>query len=585
LHRLNWKLSKPHIGIDLGTTNCALSLSYEEKAPESFAVTQLAQPGELRARELLPSFLFLAGEKDFAPGATDLPWESNTQRVTGELARVRGAEIPSRLVHSAKSWLSSSGRDAMLPLSAAEGAPRVSPVEASAAYLQHLSAAWQHAGHAPLAEHAVVITVPASFDARARDLTLEAAQQAGLSQVVLLEEPQAAFYAWVARHPDWREYTAPGDRILIVDIGGGTTDFTLIAVRDEQGTVALERIAAGDHILLGGDNMDLALARWLESSRQTKLDAAQVNALWQQCRRAKEHLFAEGNTDAEFPITIAGRGSSLIGGSLRWKLPREEAERLLLDGFFPAVASTERPQRARRMALSEASLPYETDAAVTRHLAAFLHRDGQYLAPTHVLLNGGVFGAGQLRQRFLDVLNSWQTAQGRAAVRVLPGEDLMLAVAHGAAAYGAVRAGKGLRVRGGVPRSYYIGIEESMPAVPGFAPRMKAMTVVPFGMEEGEQHSFPAQRFGLVTGEAAEFRFFSSSRRQEDEAGLMLDPIPEELEELTPMEVNLPADGQPRMERVTLESVVTETGMLQLWCVSASGQRWKLEFNVRERRA
>ncbi|WP_031497740.1 Hsp70 family protein [Bryobacter aggregatus] len=574
------------VGIDLGTTNSALAFSEGEDV-HPFAVEQVVQPGEVRSEELLPSFTYLPGPKDFAEGATALPWDPAPRLLVGALARRRGAENAGRLVSSAKSWLSYSGvdrTDAFLPVQAPEGVSKISPLSASRAYLQHLNAAWKHAGNAPLAEYDVVLTVPASFDAVARQLTEKAAREAGLKNIVLLEEPQAAFYAWLAKHPEWREITGPGDRILIIDIGGGTTDFTLIDVKDEGGNLTLERVAVGDHILLGGDNMDLALARHVEASlvaRNVKLDTQQLQALWQQCRAAKEALLEPGATATEHPVTILGRGSSLIGGTIKTMLTRAEVEQILVDGFLPPCSLNEEPQRARRAALQELALPYASDARVTAHLAHFLHQAGAL--PTHVLFNGGVLRAGLVRERILRTLNSWLPKP----VRVLDGEDLMLAVARGAAYYGLARQGKGIRIRGGVGRTYYVGIEDAMPAVPGVPAPMKVLTVVPFGMEEGSAHRFPNRKFGLYVGEPVEFRIFSSTERQNDNAGLLLDPMPEGLTELPAMELTLePTATTARgLVPVTLESVVTETGVLELYCVAANGDRWKLEFNVRERKA
>lgn len=566
------------IGIDLGTTNCALALARTAEAPvEVVNIGQLSAPGEFRAEPLFPSSLYLHGPAEFPPGATALPWDENPTYVLGELAKKRGVEISSRLVHSAKSWLSHSAIDRrakLLPITAPEGVEKISPVQASAAYLAHLKNAWTE-------EPAqILITVPASFDAAARDLTLEAAQQAGLENVILLEEPQAAFYAWLERHPDWRDRIQPGHRILVIDIGGGTTDFTLIAAAEENGQLTLERVAVGEHILLGGDNIDLALARAVEAelaAKSTRLDAAQLHMLWQRCRAAKEKLLAPGATQAEEPVTILGRGTGLVGGSIKATLRRETLEQILLDGFLPEVDAAEQPARPRRAALQEIGLPYAADARITAHLARFLQQAGP---PTHVLFNGGVLQSPIVRERILAQLNRWCPSK----VEPLPGEDLMHAVARGAAYYGLARQGKGIRIRGGVPRTYYIGIESSLPAVPGFPAPMKALAVVPFGLEEGSKVALPKNEFGLLTGEPAEFRFFSSTERRDDQPGDILEPIPPQLEELAPIEVTLP--GEPgAIQRVTLEAEVTETGVLQLFCVADNNQRWKLEFNVRERQS
>ncbi|HYA16889.1 MAG TPA: Hsp70 family protein, partial [Bryobacteraceae bacterium] len=467
------------IGIDLGTTNCALAFrEISGEGPVEVAeIPQLVSPNEIAPEKLLPSFLFIPGERDFPPGSIALPWDANPKYVVGKLAQRRGAEVSTRLVSSAKSWLPFSTK---LPWNAPEGIARISPVEASAEYLKHLRQAWS--GNAPFDEQDILITVPASFDALARDLTGKAAELAGYKSVTMLEEPQAAFYAWIERHPDWRERIHPGDLVLVVDIGGGTTDFSLIGVTEKSGELRLERIAVGEHILLGGDNIDLALAHTVAAQLPARLDSLQMQQLWNNCRLAKEKLL---NSDAEeLPVTILGKGSSLIGGTIKTRLRREQVEQVL-EGFFPRVAKDSAPERGRRAGLQEMGLPYAADAAITRHLAKFLQQPGGFAAPTHVLFNGGVMYAAFARDRIMEVLNGWLRESGKPAAESLTGEDLMHAVARGAAYYGAARHGKGIRIRGGIPRSYYVGIETSMPAVPGIPAPVKALAVAQFGMEEG----------------------------------------------------------------------------------------------------
>jgi len=563
-----------------------------EPSPVSlFQIPQLANAGELADFDLLPSSLYIPGEKEFVEGSLALPWNAQPPFVTGRLAWLRGIENSGRLVASAKSWLSNQSSDPtqpLLPLTAPEGVPKISPLDASTQYLLHLRSAWnlKHP-EAKLEDQPVLLTVPASFDAAARDLTQRAAKLAGFPEVTILEEPQAAFYAWIERNPGWREQVKPGDLILVIDIGGGTTDFTLISVTESAGELQLERIAVVDHLLLGGDNMDLALARF--SERQfAQLDALQFHSLWQQARAAKEALLADG-APASHPINILGRGTGLVGGTKRGKIARDEVGQILLEGFFPIVDSSATPERSRRAALMEVGLNYASDAAVTRHLAQFLRRAAS-ARPTHLLLNGGVLQAAAIEQRLFDVLNGWLAESGAPPIIELRNAtkqaDLMHAVAHGAAYYGLARAGKGVRIRGGVPRAYYVGIESSLPAVPGLPAPMKALAVVPYGLEEGSKVELSQRKFALVVGEPAEFRFFSSLTRKTDEPGSMLEEIPSDLEELSPIEVFLPphgADSREEVVPVTLESNVTETGMLELWCVAADGRRWKLEFNVRER--
>ena len=550
----------PVIGIDLGTTNCALAYT-RDGIVEMFAIPQFVHPGEVRDELLLPSFLFL----------------DESGAIAGVLAQRKGLENAGRLVSSAKSWLSHAGVDrtaAILPANAPEGVPKVSPVEASRQYLVHLRDAWNNKRpEQPFDSHQVLVTVPASFDAIARDLTQKAAEQAGYRNIILLEEPQAAFYAWIEGNPDWRESISVGDLILVIDIGGGTTDFSLIAVKEDAGEIALERIAVGDHILLGGDNIDAALAHHVAQGLPKKLDAIQFHGLWQQCRAAKERLLDADATDKELPITILGRGTGVVGGSIKTKLRRKDVDAILLEGFLPEVSLEDEPE-GRRAALTEFGLPYAADPAITRHLAHFLRH--HQATPTHVLFNGGVLRAKIIRERILHVLNSWL----QHPVTPLLSGDVMHAVARGAAYYGLVRQGKGVRVRGGVPRTYYIGIEAAMPAVPGMRPPLKALTVVPFGMEEGTGHQIRERQFALSVGERAQFRFFQSAERKEDAAGVLLDEIPEGVEETAPVEVTL-AGNPGETVPVTLESLVTETGVLELWFIARDGRRWKFDFNVR----
>ena len=592
------------IGIDLGTTNSALAfteLSDEACAVRLSAIPQLVNANEVAAEPLLPSFLYIPGERDFPAGATALPWNDHPKYVVGKLAQRRGAEISSRLVSSAKSWLSYSAVDrtaAMLPWKAAEGVAHISPVDAATEYLSHLRDAWNYEHpDAPFADQEVLVTVPASFDAIARDLTQRAAESAGFKNLTLLEEPQAAFYAWIERHADWRQRVGKGDLVLVVDIGGGTTDFSLIAVTEQNGELQLERVAVGEHILLGGDNIDLAIAHTVAgelAARGTKIDALQLQTLWGNCRLAKEKILdPESNTD-EVPVTILGKGSSLIGGTIKAKLHRGQIEQVL-EGFVPRVASAELPRAARRIGLQEMGLPYASDPAITRHLAKFLRQsDTRTLAcPTHILFNGGVLRAPFVRSRILEVLNSWLAEEGRTPVQPLTGEDLMHAVARGSAYYGAARHGKGVRIRGGISRSYYVGVESAMPAVPGFAAPVRALAVAQFGMEEGTSTPIPNREFGLIVNETAEFRFFCSASRRHDAPGALIEDFGDDLEELSPIEVHLTAEGQTsELVPVSFETVITETGMLQLWCVARDGsaqgsahdksRRWKLEFNVRE---
>jgi Hsp70 protein len=605
------------IGIDLGTTNSALArcdatLDKENSRIEVHSVPQLVDANEVAERTLLPSFLYIPGELDFPKGSLALPWEPEPKIVIGELARKRGAESPNRLVASAKSWLSYAAvnRNApILPWQAPEEVPKLSPIEASSRFLQYLRAVWDSSeagrqGQFALAEQDVLLTVPASFDEEARELTRRAAEQAGYAHFTLLEEPQAAFYAWLESQGDaWRQHIKVGDLVLVCDIGGGTTDFSLILVSEENGELTLKRVAVGDHILLGGDNMDLALARFLQQRLEAsghRVDMWQLQGLWHQCRMAKEKLFESPKTQSR-PITLLGKGTKLVGGTIKTELTREDLHQILVEGFFPKVASDELPARQRRVGFQELGLPYAADPAITKHLARFLseqvrnspeaagiRRGGNGLAcPTHILFNGGVLKAHVLRERVVEVLNSWLQQGGFEALgaqQILEAPDLEHAVARGAAYYGKARRGRGVRIRSGASRTYYIGVESSMPAVPGMEAPLKALCVVPFGMEEGTDATIPDREFGLVVGEPAEFRFLSSSVRKQDQVGTLLEDWGDDLEERSPLQVTLKLDGQlGKIVPVRLETRVTELGTLEVWCVSRDGQRWKLELNIREK--
>jgi hypothetical protein len=593
--------SKRVVGIDLGTTHTALAwvAPDEGDAVRAERIAQLVTANEVDERPLLPSFVYFAHESE---GALSLPWDAGRRHAVGEYARSRGVEAPTRLVASAKSWLSHTGidrREGVLPLGAPEEIDKISPVEASWHYLDHLSEAWSAAHRCQLADQEVIITVPASFDAAARDLTVEAAYAAGLEDVSLLEEPQAALYAWIESIGDaWRQHLSIGDVILVVDIGGGTTDFSAMVVREQDGSLELHRVAVGDHILLGGDNMDLALAHVLKTklaAEGKELDRWQVAALTHGCRQAKERILSQPDLDT-VPVTIPSRGSQLLGGSVRSELTRAEVEHTLVDGFFPEVAASTRPVTRARTALTQVGLPYAADPAITRHLAAFLTRQADavggenrgILTPSRVLFNGGVLKATPLRERLLSVLASWVQDAGGPAPRVLPGEDLDLAVARGAAYYGLVRRGRGLRIRGGTARAYYVGVESPAPAVPGVEPPITALCVAPFGMEEGTEAALPPHELGVVVGEPVRFRFFATSVRRHDAAGTELDGwSAEELEEVAPIEVTLPAEGREEGDIVSvrLHTSVTPIGTLLLEAEPldpvVAGERWKVELNVR----
>jgi molecular chaperone DnaK (HSP70) len=586
------------VGIDLGTTNSVLAwvdthdpeLDPEAPAIGVLPIPQLVKPGVVEARDALPSFLYLPAAGEMDPAALALPWGA-APHVVGVLARTRGAEVPGRVVASAKSWLCATGVDpsgAILPWGAPDDVPRLSPVAVEAAYLAHLCAAWDAAMPAPLAEQEVYLAVPASFDAVARELTVRAAEAAGLGGARLIEEPQAAFYAWIAASAGaWRRRVRVGDVILVCDVGGGTTDLSLVSVGEDGGALLLERRAVGDHILLGGDNMDLALAHAVRArlaETGVALDDWQFRGLVHGCRQAKERLLAAGGPERE-AVLVLGRSRKVVGGAVRTEVTRAEVEHVLVDGFFPLVAADARPQSPRRTGLKEIGLPYAADPAITRHVAAFLarHRDVAPEGPSAVLFNGGVTGADRFRARLLEALAAWRGPAG--AVRVLAGGDPARAVAVGAAAYGLARRGRGVRIRGGTARAYYVGIEAAAPAVPGLPAPVKALCLAPFGMEEGGEVEVPGAELALVVGEPAEFRFFGSSVRRDDRPGTVVEGWEAgELEELRPLETTLAAEGEEgRTVPVRLRAHVTELGTLELWCVEREGgRRWRLEFNLRQ---
>jgi hypothetical protein len=602
------------IGIDLGTTHSALAWvdiaasDGENSSHGVLGLPQLIDAGAVEARPLLPSFLYLPHADELAPGALALPWGEGRSYAVGEFARSRGATTPIRLVSSAKSWLSHPGVDrraGILPVDAPPDLQKLSPLEASIRYLEHMKAAWNDAHpEAPFEAQDVTVTIPASFDPAARELTAEAARAAGFGALTLLEEPQAALYSWIQGSAGgWRKAVQTGDIILVIDVGGGTSDFSLIAVLEREGNLELHRIAVGDHILLGGDNMDLTLAYGVAkklAASGTTLDAWQMRALTHACRGAKENLLSNPELQA-LPVVVPSRGSKLIGGSIRTELTREEVAATILEGFFPQVEASARPASRTRAGLTQIGLPFAQDAAITRHLAAFLGRqqaataelegfaalapDASFLHPTAVLFNGGIFKSDLLAQRTLDTVNSWLAAENAPPARQLSGADLDLAVARGAAYYGYVRRGRGVRIRGGTAAAYYVAIESAMPAIPGMEPPIQALCVSPFGMEEGSDAEVMNQEFGLVVGEPVHFRFFGSTVRRQDAVGTLLDDWgPDELQELDEIQATLPADGrQPgQVVEVRLHSRISETGTLELAAVPRDGSaRWRVEFDVR----
>ncbi len=586
------------IGIDLGTTNSVVAYTRAEAAPgeqpviEILKIPQLVDAGVVEKRDVLPSFLLALGKHEISEQNMALPWQQESTLAVGEFARNRGEELPDRLIASSKSWLCHPMVDRTQPIlpwkSDIDPESKRSPVEAAAVILQHIRDAWNHLMAADdealiLENQEILLTVPASFDAVARELTVKAAAMAGMHNVTLLEEPQAAFYAWIHdRGEQWREQVVKDDLVLVFDVGGGTTDFSLIQISEQDGQLALERIAVGDHLLVGGDNMDLTLAYSVAQQMAAKgkrLDSWQMRGLSHSCRQAKEQLLAETDVE-EYPVTILGRGSSLIGGTMKATLTREAVNNVLVNGFFPECDSSAAPTTSNRVGIQELGLSYESDPAVTHHLAKFL-RQNNVRQPTGILFNGGVMKADHIRRRVKKILDSWNSASDARPVKEITSDNFDLSVAKGAAYYGLARQGKGVRIRYGLNKSYYIGIAASMPAVPGIPAPTKALCIAPFGMEEGSQARLEDQEFALVVGEPAKFDFLGSARH-DDKFGDIIEDWEGEVQGIAEIETIL--DGEPgNVIPVTLETRVTEVGTLALWCVAKTGdRRWKLEFNVRE---
>lgn len=595
------------IGIDFGTTNCTMAYApaQTESTPsiEQFNIPQAIASGTQDEEPALPSFIYFPLSEEIKAKAAALDWDDSKNHAVGRYARDRGAEMPYRTISSAKSWLCHSGidrRSRILPLGDEEEDIKVSPLEACAKLLQHMREAWNaKMPDAPFNRQQILVTVPASFDPSARQLVLEAAEMAGYPEVVLLEEPQAAFYAWLQNTGDhWRKHLKVDDCILVVDIGGGTTDFSLISVEDDSGNLGLKRVAVGSHLLLGGDNIDLSLAYLAKQKLEDQghaIDDWQVQSLVHTCRQAKEKLMGP-KPPKSVDITIMGRGSKLIGGSLKTTIGRDEAAALLIDGFVPLVSPQERSAAEKRSGIQQIGLPYAQDPRISCQLAKFLSQTGEaenasmehFVMPTAVLFNGGTTKAAALRSRILELLNQWAKELGKPPVKELEGPDYDFAVSRGAVYYGMARQGKAIRIKSGTSRSYYIGVEDAVPAVPGLPTPLKAVCIVPFGMEEGSEQSLDNREFALVLGEQATFRFFSHATPKlqdgtEPAIGTVVRRWNQELTELHPIETLLDrGEGDSKTVKVKLKSKVTELGVLELWCEAADGRRWKLEFDIRQ---
>lgn len=584
------------VGIDLGTSNTVVA--YAAPADETIRVLdveQLVGLGEVAARPLLPSLRYHPAPDELRTADLALPWGGPEAEpvVIGMLARELGAQVPGRLVASAKSWLSHAGVDrtaSILPWGAAEEVLKVSPVDASASYLAHVRSAWNwRFPEAPLERQEVVLTVPASFDEGARALTVEAARLAGLPALRLLEEPQAAFYDWLHVHRDTVRSELSATRLaLVCDVGGGTTDLTLIRVEMRDGEPQLTRIGVGDHLMLGGDNMDLALAHLAErrlGGAGDRLSATRFSQLIARCRVAKEQLLAEDAPHAA-KVTLVGGGARLIGGARSVELEREEVHQLLVEGFFPAAGQEEQPQR-RRAAIVEFGLPYPPDPGITRHLAAFLRQHapaarqalGEQAAasapiPDTLLLNGGVFRAAALTRRLRETLAGWRGEP----LRLLRNDHPELAVARGAVAYARARRGGALKIGGGSPRSYFLVIEG------GDQAERQGICVLPRGAEEGHEVRLDERTFALRLGQPVGFHLVSSVADAAYAPG-EITGLGDEFVRLPPVATVMSSlrGGTPAEVPVQLITAMTEVGTLQLQCVATDdpSQRWLLEFQLR----
>ncbi len=589
------------IGIDLGTSNSAVAWAGDQQRVTPFEMEQFFGPGDVRRHPLLPSVLYYPAEHEADSVSLGLPWDPECPYVVGHLARQLGSRIPARLIHSAKSWLCHGAvdrRSPILPWSADEDVTRLSPVEASASYLLYMREAWDR-DHPddPMDRQEVILAVPASFDAVARELTLEAARMAELPEVILLEEPQAAFYAWIDTQGEQLS-SALGDvkTLLVCDVGGGTTDFTLVVVTRKAGEVRLVRVAVGDHLLLGGDNMDLGLGHQMEmklTGGPGRLEPDEWGELVHGCRVAKEELLGSGERDSA-QLSILGRGSGLVGGTRTTELTREELQRVVLEGFFPACSRGDSPMGDDSLGLKEFGLPYAADAGITRHLAAFL-RDASsaveaelgtgsgasvqgLVKPDGILFNGGVFEARALRVRLVECMKGWfprdDSYEPRVLFNELPGE----AVARGAAYYASARRGEGVRIGGGSARSYYVGLG----AAGDEDGTGDSLCVVPRGLEEGEILEIEQRRFRLAVGRAASFPLLASATRPDDQAGDLVPARDRGLVALPPLETAFEEGKEAGEVEVQLRSSLAATGVLELSCHPIDGPGlWKLEFDLK----
>ncbi|MHA2939045.1 Hsp70 family protein [Vibrio sp. RC27] len=598
------------VGIDLGTTNsvvayCENTKELKNSPVEIFQIDQLVGPGEVVRRPLLPSFRYHPAKGQILESDLQLPWEASVVEgdfplaIIGEWARNLGAQVEGRQVSSAKSWLSHQAvdrKEAILPWAANEDTEKVSPLIASASYLNHIRLAWNfHHPSFPLEQQEVVVTVPASFDESARKLTLEAAELAGLSQILLLEEPQAVFYDWYARYQDVAEEKLKDvPLVLVCDVGGGTTDLSLISAQHDENGLSLNRIGVGEHLMLGGDNIDLALAHITEQrlNGAQKLSAARLSKLIQQTRHAKESLLIEDAAESA-KITLLGSGSKLLGGTKSVALSKEEVQNIAIDGFFPVTSFDEHPSQRQR-AVVEFGLPYVSDPAVSKHVAQFLHQhqeiarqasgdNNETQVPVGLLLNGGVFNSPLIETRMAEVLEGWKGDP----VTLLDNPHPDLSVALGAVSYAKARRGAQLKIGGGVARSYFLQLTENG--------KDKAICLLAKGTEESQEIRLTSRRFALTLGEPVRFNLLTTTHdtvhpNTPIQNGLLTQFNTEQFHPLPPYISSLAGDtdselaaNQKQRQEVYLASQLTPVGTLQVECVNTedSDQRWLLEFEVR----
>ena len=596
------------VGIDLGTTNCAVAFvdlrdSDNAGGPDIqiFNIPQLTNESEIRRMSALPSFLYMPGSYEISKTAIALPWGTQSDNFVGVFAREQGVKVPSRLVSSAKSWLCHEKVDRkarILPWGDAAEIPRVSPVAASAAYLDHIRKAWNdfYEEEDLFLEHQkVIVTVPASFDEVARDLTLESAAAAGLKDIILIEEPLAAFYSWLIAHEkDWQNHVSTDELILVCDVGGGTTDFTLIALKDMDGNPGFERIAVGDHLILGGDNVDIALARAIET--QTSRSGARLSLdrwkrLCNQCRQAKEEILNRQVTSKR--ITMMGQGSQLIAGTISANLTRELVEEIVLENFFPLLKEKAIPETADTAApvMSEFGLPYEADTAITRHLARFLSRhDGEVRSllnrkdcvPDFILFNGGSLKPEVIRDRIVNAMGQ-HGALPEKKIKTLENTSFDLAVARGAAYYGLVKIGRGVRVGSGSPRGYYLGVAEKVADGTITQNAQKAICLVERGAAEGSRTDLEQHTFDVLANQPVLFELYSSSYRSGDRVGDLV-AIDDSLTRMPKLQtvVAYGKKGEKTTIPVQITAGYTEVGTLDVQCRSMiSPHRWRLQFDLR----